>query len=142
MAEKSNLWQEFKQFLLRGNMVELAVAVVIGLAFKSVIDAVVDIISNVIAVPGNKHDPFGLAGKAFHLGGGVFRYGVLIQTIISFIIVAAAVFFVVVVPVNRMMARRGQEPDDPTRSCPECLSAIPKAATRCAFCTAQVTPAA
>ena len=141
MAEKTNLYQEFKQFLLRGNLVELAVAVVIGLAFKSVIDAVVDIITNVVAIPSRKGSP-GFADKFFTLGGGIFRYGALIQTIITFVIVAAAVFFVVVVPVNRIMARRGQAPDDPTRQCPECLSPIPKEARRCAFCTAQVTPAA
>jgi large conductance mechanosensitive channel len=140
MAEKSNLWQEFKQFLLRGNLVELAVAVVIGLAFKSVIDAVVDIVTNVVAIPGKKG--VGFADKSFTIGGGIFRYGALIQTIISFVIVAAAVFFVVVVPVNRIMARRGKDPEDPTRECPECLSPIPKEARRCAFCTAQVTPTA
>ena len=139
MAEKSNLWTEFKTFLLRGNMVELAVAVVIGLAFKAVIDAVVDIITNIVAIPGKKG--LGFASKSFTVGGGVIHYGALIQSLITFVIVAAAVFFVVVVPVNRIMARRGQTPDDPTRQCPECLSPIPKEAHRCAFCTAQVTPA-
>jgi large conductance mechanosensitive channel len=141
MADRSSLWKEFKQFLLRGNVVELAVAVVIGLAFKSVIDAVVDIILNIVAIPGTK-GPNGLAGKYIQIGGGTFRYGVLLESIITFVIVAAAVFYAVVVPMNRLAARRGQGPDDPTRSCPECLSAIPKAASRCAFCTAQVTPIA
>ncbi len=137
---QSKLWKEFKQFLLRGNVVELAVAVVIGLAFKSVIDAVVDIITNIVAIPGRKG--VGFSGKAFTIGGGVFRYGVLLESIITFLVVAAAVFFVVIVPMNHMLARRGRRPDDPTRSCPECLSAIPKAASRCAFCTAQVVPVA
>ena len=140
MTEKTRLWKEFKQFLLRGNVVELAVAVVVGLAFKSVIDAVVDIVTNVIAIPGRKGT--GFSGKAFQIGGGTFHYGSLIQSVISFFIVAAAVFFVVIVPINRLMARRGHQPDDPTRSCPECLSSIPKAASRCAFCTAQVSPVA
>jgi large conductance mechanosensitive channel len=140
MAQRSSLWKEFKQFLLRGNVVELAVAVVVALAFKSVIDAVVDIITNIVAIPGAKGG--GLTSKYFQIGGGTFKYGVLLESIITFVIVAAAVFFVVVVPMNRLTARRGQQADDPTRSCPECLSAIPKAASRCAFCTAQVTPAA
>jgi large conductance mechanosensitive channel len=141
MAEGSSQWKEFKKFLLRGNVVELAVAFVMGLAFTAVIVALVDIITNILAIPGGKNLG-GLGTKFFRIGGGVFRYGALLQAIIYFVIVAAVIFFVVVIPVNRMMARRGQEADDPTRNCPECLSAIPKAATRCAFCTAQVTPAA
>ncbi len=133
---------QFKDFVVRGDVVALAVGVVIALAFTSVITAVVDIITNVVAILG-KHTSFD--NLAFHLRGGTFRYGHLINTIISFILTAAAVFFLVVKPYDALLERRkrGQgvaESDD--RSCPECLSSIPKAATRCAFCTTQVPPAA
>ena len=137
---KKRLLAEFKDFVLRGDVVALAVGVVIALAFKTVIDALVDIVTNIPAIIG-KHTQF--AALAFHIRGGVFKYGALIQAIISFIIVAAAVFFVVVKPYNMLLERkRGRadaESDD--RPCPECLSSIPKAASRCAFCTAQVAPA-
>jgi large conductance mechanosensitive channel len=138
---KKSLLGQFKDFVLRGDVVALAVGVVIALAFKSVIDAVVDIVTNVPAIIG-KHTQF--AALAFHIRGGVFKYGALIQAIISFIIVAAAVFFLVVKPYDALLERmkRGRaDADSDDRPCPECLSSIPKGASRCAFCTAQVTPA-
>ena len=133
--------KDFKAFLLRGNVVDLAVAVVIGAAFGSVVTALVkDLITPLIAIPG-KAD---FSSLHFTIRHSTFAYGDFINVLIAFISIAAAVFFFVVRPVNSLMARRKTEPDvDSTvRDCPECLSSIPSAASRCAFCTAQVTPMA
>jgi large conductance mechanosensitive channel len=130
--------KEFKAFLLRGNMVDLAVAVVIGLAFGAVITALVkDLITPLIAALVGKPD---FAGLTFTINNSVFRYGDFLNAVISFVLIAAAVFFFVVVPVNRLMARSRREPpsDPTTQKCPECLSEIPVGARRCAFCTAPV----
>ena len=129
----------FKDFLLRGNVVDLAVAVVIGAAFTAVVNAVVkDLITPMVgAITGG--DEF-FADKTFSINGSEFLYGDLINEILTFVIVAAVVFFLVVKPLNAVMARlRPERPvDKPTRECPECLSDIPQAARRCAFCTAEV----
>jgi large conductance mechanosensitive channel len=141
MAEKKSALSEFKDFVLQGNVVDLAVAVIIAMFFGQVIKDVVGFILQILAIPGTKGT--GFAGLNFRIGGGVFLYGNLIQDVITFIVVAAVVFFVVVRPVQSLMARRrvqGPEPESVDRPCPECLSSIPKAATRCAFCTAQVPP--
>ena len=130
--------KDFKQFLLRGNVVDLAVAVVIGAAFGAVVAALVaDLITPVVAAIFGKQD---FSSLTFTINGSVFRYGHFINALISFLTIAAAVFFFVVVPVNALMRRRRTEPpvDETTRQCPECLSEIPVAAHRCAFCTAQV----
>ncbi|HEX3630653.1 MAG TPA: large conductance mechanosensitive channel protein MscL [Candidatus Dormibacteraeota bacterium] len=130
--------KEFKAFLLRGNMVDLAVAVVIGLAFGAVITALVkDLITPLIAALVGKPD---FAGLTFTINNSVFRYGDFFNAVISFVLIAAAVFFFVVVPVNRLMARSRREPpaDPTTQKCPACLSEIPVGARRCAFCTAPV----
>ena len=133
--------KDFKQFLLRGNVVDLAVGVVIGIAFGAVITALVDdLITPLIAAIFGKRD---FSALIFTVNGSVFRYGAFINAVITFVLVAAAVFFFVVRPVNALMARRRTPPVDPTtRDCPECLSTIPKAARRCAFCSAQVGAAA
>ena len=134
--------KDFKQFLLRGNVVDLAVGVVIGIAFGAVITALVDdLITPVIAAIFGQHD---FSALTFTVNGSVFKYGAFINAVITFVLIAAAVFFFVVRPVNALMARRRTEPpvDPTTRDCPECLSSIPKAARRCAFCTAQVGAAA
>jgi large conductance mechanosensitive channel len=141
-TRKKSIFTEFKDFLLRGDVVTLAVAVVVALAFKSVVDAVVDIVTNIVAILG-RHTQF--SGLAFHIRGAVFHYGALIQAIISFVIVAAAVFFLVVKPYDYLVEqrqRRGPDPDSDDRPCPRCLSSIPKAATRCSFCTSDVAPLA
>jgi len=112
--------KDFKEFLLRGNLVDVAVGIVIGVAFAALIAAfVADLISS-------------------H-----FLYGAFINALISFLIIAAVIFFLVVKPVNALMARRRTETpvDVPTRECPQCLSEIPEAARRCAFCTSEVAPA-
>lgn len=130
--------KDFKAFLLRGNVVELAVAVVIGAAFGRVVTSLVEnILTPIIGIPGEAD----FSTLDFEINGSVFRYGDFINAVISFLSIAAAVFFFVVRPVNKLMARRKTEPDveSTTRDCPECLSSIPVAARRCAFCTAQVT---
>jgi len=133
--------RDFKQFLLRGNVVDLAVGVVIGFAFGAVINALVgDLITPLIAAIFGRHD---FSSLTFVVNHSVFRYGAFLNALITFVLIAAAVFYLVVRPVNRLMARRRTEPpvDPTTRACPDCLSSIPVGARRCAFCTAEV-PAA
>lgn len=132
---------DFKQFLLRGNVVDLAVAVVIGAAFGAVVTALVaDLLTPIIAAIIGKQD---FAALRFTINGSVFRYGAFINAVIAFVSIAAAVFFFVVKPVNALMRRRKTEPpvDETVRECPECLSGIPVQARRCAFCTSEVGPA-
>ncbi|MEA2469794.1 MAG: large conductance mechanosensitive channel [Thermoleophilaceae bacterium] len=133
--------KDFRQFILRGNLVDLAVAVVIGAAFGAVVSALVaDLITPLIAAIGGKPD---FAGLAFTIHGSTFRYGHFLNALLSFLIIAAVVFFLVIKPVNALLARaRTEPPVDPpsTRKCPECISEIPTEARRCAFCTAEVAP--
>jgi len=132
----------FKQFLLRGNVIDLAVAVVIGGAFGAVVAALVkDLITPLIAAIVGKPD---FSAIKFTIHGSLFPIGDFINAAVSFFLVAAAIYFFVVVPVNAVMARarRGEAPPDPTtKQCPECLSTIPIQAKRCAFCTSPVSPA-
>jgi large conductance mechanosensitive channel len=135
------LLSEFKQFLLRGNVVDLAVAVVIGAAFGAVVTAMVeDLVTPIIAAIFGKPD---FSALDFTINDSTFRYGHFINALIAFVLIAAAVFFFVVVPVNALLARARREPpaDPSTRKCPECLSEIPLDARRCAFCTSEVAPA-
>ncbi|HEY8283408.1 MAG TPA: large conductance mechanosensitive channel protein MscL [Chloroflexota bacterium] len=137
MNDRAALLSEFKAFILRGNVVDLAVGVVIGLAFQAVVSAFVkDIITPIITIPGKTN----FSDLSFTIGGGVFLYGDLINVVINFIVIAAVVFFFVVKPVNMLMNRRKVEtaPEPLTRECPFCMSKIPVAATRCAFCTSEV----
>ena len=132
--------KEFRAFILRGNLVDLAIAVVIGAAFTAVVNALVrDLITPLIAAIFGEPD-FGTL--SFTINGSQFAYGDFLNAALTFLIVAAVVFFLVVKPVNHLMARLRTEPDidTPTRGCPECLSQIPVAARRCAFCTSEVTP--
>ena len=136
------LLKEFREFILRGNLVDLAVAVVIGTAFIAVVAAFVkDIVTPLIAAIGGKPN---FSSLAFTINGSRFAYGDFINALISFVIIAAVLFFFVIKPVNVLMARLRTEPpvDETVRACPECLSDIPVKARRCAFCTAQVTPQA
>ena len=130
---------EFRQFILRGNIVELAVAVVIGVAFGAVVNAfVADIITPIIAAVGGKPD---FSALTFTINGSHFLYGAFLNEVIAFVMIAAAVFFFVVKPVNALEARRARnEPEaaPTTRPCPECRSEIPVDARRCAFCTSEV----
>jgi large conductance mechanosensitive channel len=130
--------KEFREFILRGNLVDLAVAVVIGAAFGAVVSALVaDLITPLIAAIGGKPD---FSALDFTINGSTFRYGHLLNAIVSFLIIAFVVFFFVIKPVNALLARHKTEPPiaDDTRECPECLSEIPVKARRCAFCTAEV----
>jgi large conductance mechanosensitive channel len=133
--------REFQAFVLRGNVVDLAIAVVIGVAFNGVVQALVkDLVTPLIAAIGAKPD---FANLTFGVNHSVFRYGDFIDVLLSFLIIAAVVFFFVVLPMNRLdrLAQRGRPAPAPTtRECPECLSKIPLRARRCAFCTAQVEP--
>ena len=133
--------KDFRQFILRGSLVDLAVAVVIGTAFAAVIAALVaDIITPLIAAIGGQPD-FG--GLTFTINNSHFLYGAFLNALIAFVIVAAVLFFFVIKPVNHLMEKRRTEPDveATTRECPECLSQIPIGARRCAFCTAEVAAA-
>jgi large conductance mechanosensitive channel len=142
MAEKKSALAEFKDFVVQGNVIDLAVAVIIAQFFGAVVKDVVQFILQILAIPGNKKTG-GFQGLHFRVGGGVFQYGNLISDIITFVVVAAVVFFVVVRPVRLLLERRRRQAPDPAsteRPCPECLSSIPKLASRCAFCTAEVPP--
>lgn len=132
------LVQEFKQFLLRGNVVDLAVAFVLGAAFGAVVSALVtDLLTPLIAAIAGKPD---FSNLTFTVNHSVFRYGHFFNSIIAFVLVAAAVFFFVVKPINALIARSRKQPpaDPPTRKCPECLSEIPLDARRCRFCSSQM----
>ena len=135
-----SLAKEFRAFVMRGNLVELAVAFVIGLAFGALVTAfVADLITPLIAAIFGKHD---FSSLSFTINGSRFRYGDFINALITFLSIAAAIFLFVVRPYNHLMARRTAEPaDDNVRPCPECLSEIPKAARRCPFCTVEVASA-
>lgn len=129
----------FKQFMLRGNVVDLAVAVVMGAAFGTVVTALVkDLITPIIAAFVGKPD---FSNIFFDVNHSRFLIGDFVNAIVSFLLIGAAVYFFVVLPVNTLMARmrRGEvAPDPTTKKCPECLSDVPIAARRCAFCTSQL----
>ena len=127
--------KEFKQFLLRGNVVDLAVGVVIGAAFGTVVTALVtDLLAPLIGAIAKVPD---FAGLSFTLNGSRFMYGHFINALISFILVAAAIFLFVIKPINFLIARsRKETPADPTtKKCRECLSEVPIYAKRCSHCT-------
>jgi large conductance mechanosensitive channel len=130
---------EFKQFLFRGNIVDLAIAFVIGVAFVAVVNSLVaDLLTPVIAAIVGKPD---FSKLTFTINDSQFRYGSFLNAVISFVSVAAVVFFAIVKPMTVLNARRPAEGEPAVRECPECLSAIPAAARRCAHCTTEVTPA-
>jgi large conductance mechanosensitive channel len=127
--------QELKTFLLRGNVIDLAIAVVIGAAFGAVVTSFVnDILMQVVAAIFGQPD---FSALSFSLGGSEIYYGKFLNALITFVIIGAAVFYFVVVPINAMNARfRKEPPPDPSiKKCPECLSDIPAEARKCAFCT-------
>ena len=125
----------FRAFLLRGNVVDLAVAVVIGAAFGAVVTAFVkDLVTPLIAALGGKPD-FG--ALYFTVNNSKFLYGDFFNALIAFLVIAAVIYFLVIVPINALIARSRKEPpaDPTTKKCTECLSEIPIGAKRCAFCT-------
>jgi large conductance mechanosensitive channel len=131
----------FKQFMMRGNVVELAVAVVVGSAFGAVVAALVkDLITPLIAAIFGKPD---FSAIFFTIHSSRFPVGDFINALVSFLMVGSAVYFLVVLPINALTARmrRGEAAPDPTtKKCPECLSEVPIAARRCAFCTSALLP--
>ena len=130
--------KDFKQFLLRGNFVDMAVALVMALAVSAVITALItDLITPIIAAMAGKTD---FSALTFEINKSMFRYGHFINALITFFLTAAAMFFFVVVPMNALLARARKEPpaDPTTRKCPECLSEIPIDARRCAFCASDI----
>ena len=132
--------KDFKTFLLRGNVVDLAVAVVVGTAFAAVVKALVnDLLTPIIAMIFGKPD---FSTLSFTINGSHFLYGDFINALITFLSVAAAIFFFVVEPVNALTRRRETQPDpeSDTRPCSECLSEIPKPARKCAFCSSPQQP--
>ena len=132
--------KEFRAFLFRGNLIDMAVGIVIGLAFAALVTALVaDLITPIIAAIFGSHD---FSTLTFTINGSHFKYGDFITAVITFFCIAAAVFFFVVKPANVIAARRKVDPPPDVRTCPECLSEIPAAAHRCAFCTTVVAQAA
>jgi large conductance mechanosensitive channel len=138
VGERAAWVKEFQQFILRGNVVDLAVGIVIGVAFGAVVTALVaDLLTPLIAAIFGSHD---FSALTFTINGSRFLYGAFLNAMIAFSTIAAAVFFFVVKPMNALAARRRTETpvDETTRKCPECLSEIPIEARRCAFCTSEV----
>lgn len=138
------MFKGFRQFIMRGNVMDLAVAVVIGAAFGAVVSSfVVNILTPLIAAIVGKPD---FSALNFFINGAVISYGIFLNALISFLLIAGAVYFFMVAPMNAWKARaaRSAIPADPTsKKCPECLSEIPIAARRCAFCASVVsTPTA
>ncbi len=132
------MFKGFRQFVLRGNVIDLAVAVVIGAAFGALVTSFVkDLLTPLIAAIAGKPD---FSALYFEINGSKFTYGNFINAVISFLLIAAAVFYFVVTPINALIARSRKEPpaDPTTQKCPECLSEIPLGARRCAHCTAQI----
>jgi large conductance mechanosensitive channel len=130
---------DFKKFILRGNTIDLAVAVVVGAAFGAVVTALVkDIFTPLIATIVGKPN---FSNLTFTINHSEFLYGDFINAVVAFIVIAAVIFFFVVQPVNKMVTlsnRRKVTPEPSTKKCPECLSEVPVAATRCAFCTTKL----
>lgn len=139
-GSEETMIKDFRAFLLRDNVVDLAVAVVIGAAFGAVVTALVqDLVTPLLAIPG-KTD---FSSLSFTINESRFMYGHFLNVLISFVSIAGAVFFFVVRPVNALMARRKTAPDveSTTKTCEHCLSSIPRAASACAFCTRDVQAA-
>ena len=133
--------KDFREFILRGNLVDLAVAVVIGTAFAVVVAAfVADLVTPLIAAIGGEPS---FDDLSFTINGSEFRYGHFINALLTFVIIAAVVFFFVVKPVNALMARMktGEDRGGAHAQVPGVQERHPESATRCAFCTAQVPPA-
>lgn len=131
------MFSEFRKFILRGNVIDLAVGVVIGAAFNSVVQAMVkDLITPIISIfGGSKH----FANASFMVHGSQFLYGDFINALVSFVLVAAAIFFFVVQPINKLSdLRGGKNKTSETKVCDYCLSVVPTKAKKCKFCTADL----
>ena len=132
--------KEFRDFLLRGNLLEVAVALVLALAFTAVVTSLVeDLLTPLVAAVFGEPD---FSGLTFTINESTFRYGEFLNALLAFVLIAAVLFFLVIKPVNSILerTRRGEAPVG-VMQCPECLSEIPENARRCAFCTSEVAPA-
>jgi large conductance mechanosensitive channel len=128
----------FHRFLLRGNVVELGLAVVIGVAFNTLVQSLIkNLVTPLIAAADGQHD-FSALSFTFH--NSTFRYGSFINTVISFLVITATVYYLLIAPASRLAQLAESRAKASERPCPECLSDIPLAAKRCRFCTAEVTP--
>jgi large conductance mechanosensitive channel len=128
----------FRKFLFRGNLIDLAVAVVIGVAFNAIVQALIaDMIMPLIGAIFHKRS---FASLTFKLHGSLFSYGLFLNALVSFLVIAAVVYFLIVSPAARVIALATRKQEATERSCPECLSQIPVAATRCMYCTTEVPP--
>jgi large conductance mechanosensitive channel len=130
----------FRDFVLRGNVVDLAVAVILGAAFNAIVGSLVgDVLNPLIAATIGKPD---FSGVVLHVGGGAIKVGNFFNAVVSFLIVAGVVYFAIVLPMNAVLARLKKPEEAPaapaTKACPECLSDIPAAARRCAHCAQPV----
>jgi large conductance mechanosensitive channel len=136
---EGSMLKGFRDFILRGNVVDLAVAVILGVAFNAIVGSLVsDVLNPLIAATIGKPD---FSGVILHIGGGAIKIGNFFNAVVSFLIVAAVVYFAIVLPINAVMARikKPAPPAPPaTKACPECLSDIPVAAKRCAHCAQPV----
>jgi large conductance mechanosensitive channel len=130
----------FRAFLLRGNVVDLAVGIVVGAAFTALVNGFVGaFLTPIVGLVSGATGDF--SHRSFHAEGVTFPYGVFINALISFVIVAAVIYFLVVLPMNRMQEKFFPKATGaPMRECPECLTAIPAAAKRCSACTAPIPP--
>lgn len=131
--------KEFKQFIMKGNVVDLAVGVVIGVAFGAVVTALVnDLVTPLIGAFGGQPD---FSSLSFTINDSKFMYGDFINALVSFLMIAAVIFFFVIKPLNKLQERasKNKTPEDPTeKKCPYCLGEIPKAAKKCMYCTSKV----
>jgi len=128
----------FREFLTRGNLLELAVAVIIGTAFTAVVTAIVkDLITPLIAAIWKQPN---FSTLTFTVHGSKFLYGDFINALLTFVIIAAVVYFLIVLPMAKLIMRLERNKEATERDCPECLSSIPFAATRCKYCTVEVAP--
>ncbi|HYB80013.1 MAG TPA: MscL family protein [Thermoplasmata archaeon] len=136
----ASIREDFAKFIERGNLVQLAIAFVMGAAFSALVTALVaDLITPLIGVAGK----FNFAGWVYHLNGSEFQQGLFLNALISFVTIAIVVFFLIALPYQRYSDRKAAKAPKAaatTRACPECLSQIPIGAKRCSFCTSSVTP--
>lgn len=129
----------FRAFLLRGNVVDLAVAVVMGVAFNNIVQAMVkDVITPLISAAGGRHD---FSTLRLTVGSTTVRYGLFLNAVIAFLIIATVIYFLLVAPMAKLVAFAQRKREAAEKECPECLSVIPAKATRCRYCTAVLPPA-
>jgi large conductance mechanosensitive channel len=138
MRQGAKLLSGFKKFLMRGNVLELAIAVVVGTAFTAIVTSFVkDVLTPLLAAIGGQPD---FSALTLTIGTSEIRYGAFLNAVIAFVMVASVIYFFVLTPYERLTARFSRQEEVTHRECPECLSEIPKAAARCSQCTAQVMP--